>query len=26
MGKEFSTLLLDMEARIKELGLSPLKN
>lgn len=26
MGKEFSNLLLDMEARIKELGLSPLKN
>ncbi len=26
MGKEFSTLLMDMEARIKELGLSPLKN
>jgi heterodisulfide reductase subunit A-like polyferredoxin/coenzyme F420-reducing hydrogenase delta subunit len=26
MGKEFSNLLMDMEARIKELGLSPMKN
>jgi coenzyme F420-reducing hydrogenase delta subunit len=26
MGKEFSNLLMDMETRIKELGLSPMKN